>query len=87
MEMKAREERPQEFRPTGKRGLKCDGPRAVVGWGGKRERKRGREWKGNEREGGSEGIRKERATDKSTQTTAGEKEEEGNEIERSGRRT
>jgi hypothetical protein len=72
--MKAQEERPQEFRPTRKRGLKCDGPYVEVrrGWigerkrsGRERQRKRGREAKDNEREGdgrihANDGGRKER---------------------------
>jgi hypothetical protein len=54
---------------------------------GKRERTRLRERKDNEREGGSERTTNERATDKPMQMTAGEKEEEGNEIKRSGQPT
>jgi hypothetical protein len=51
-ETKAREERPQQFRPTGKRGLKCDAPWAVVRRGGKGERKRGgRKTRAKERAG------------------------------------
>jgi hypothetical protein len=95
-ETKAPEERPQEFRPTRKTGLKSDGPGAVVRRGGKgerkrsgreRERKRGRELKNNKREGRWQRTTKEKATDELTQMTAGEKKEDGNEVKRSGLQT
>jgi hypothetical protein len=86
-ETKAGEERPQEFRPTGKSGLKCDGPWVVVRRGGKGERQKERQDRASEIEGGSCRITKERATDKSMQMTAGEKKADRSEIERSGPRT